>query len=113
MPIMHMYGVAIHEAIASGDRTWMQAVAREAEAYLAQYGDLGAAIEILKAELAKKGETTFAGPVILYGVIIHQAIASGDAKQMEAVAKQAEAHLAEYGDIRAALDTLKARIAGN
>ena len=108
---MVMYGVAIHEAIASGDRTKMREVARQAQAYLAQHGDLAAAIEILKSELAKRGESTFAGPVLLYGVIIHQAIASGDAKKMQAVARQAEEHLAEYGDVGAALTALKAAIA--
>lgn len=110
MPVI-LYGVAIHEAIASGDRGRMQSVAREAEAYLAQYGDLGAAIEILKSELAKRGEHTSAGPVILYGVVIHQAIASGDIKKMQAVAKEAEAHLSDYGDVRSALESLNAEIA--
>lgn len=106
-----LYGVAIHEAIASGDQERMQSVAREAEAYLAQHGDLSAAIEILKSELAKRGEPTFSGPAVLYGVIIHQAIASGDARQMQAVARQAEAHLADYGDVRSALEALNAEIA--
>lgn len=107
---MVMYGVAIHEAIASGDQAKMQEVARQAEAYLAQHGDLGAAIEILKSELAKRGENTFSGPVVLYGVVIHQAIASGDVEKMQAVAKQAEAHLAEYGDVAGSLAALKAAI---
>lgn len=105
------YGVAIHEAIASGDRTQMQDAARRAEAYLAQYGDLGAVIEILKSELAKRGELTFSGQSLIYGVIIQEAVASGDVAKMQAVAKRAEAHLAEFGDVGGALTALKARIA--
>ena len=105
------YGVAIHEAIASGDRTQMQNAARRAEAYLAQYGDLGAVIEILKSELAKRGALTSSGPSLIYGVVIHEAIASGDAARMQAVARQAEAHLAEYGNVGGALAALKAELA--
>lgn len=108
---MVMYGVAILEAIASGDRAKMQTVARQAEAYLAQYGDLSAAIEILKSELIKRGAYTFPGPVVLYGVVIHQAIASGDIEKMQAVASQAEAHLTEYGDVSSSLSALKAALA--
>ena len=108
---MVMYGVAIHEAIASGDRAQMQTVARQAEAYLAQYGDLSAAIEILKSELIKLGAYTHSGPVVPYGVAIHQAIASGDIEKMQAVASEAEAHLAKFGDVSGSLAALKAAIA--
>lgn len=48
--------------------------------------------------------------VVLYGVGIHEAVASGDLATMKAVAKQAEQHLAEYQDISAALQVLKVEI---
>lgn len=47
------YGVAIQEAIASGDLARMTAVAREAETYLKDHGDVPAALEALKVEIAR------------------------------------------------------------
>jgi hypothetical protein len=47
------YGPAIHQAIATGDLTHMKQVAKQAEDYLHQAGDLPAAVEILKTEIAK------------------------------------------------------------
>jgi hypothetical protein len=49
--------------------------------------------------------------VALYAVGIHNAICSGDIKQMKAVLKAAEKHLGEYGDIRTAVEMLKVEIA--
>lgn len=46
-----------------------------------------------------------------YGPAIHQAIASGELAKMKAMEKQAEEHLKEWGDIRSALEQLKAEIA--
>ena len=46
-----------------------------------------------------------------YGVAIQRAIASGDLAQMKALAVEAERHLAEHGDVRAALEALKIEIA--
>jgi hypothetical protein len=37
-----------------------------------------------------------------YGVAIHQARASGDLDEMRRVAAEAEAHIAEYGDVAGA-----------
>lgn len=48
--------------------------------------------------------------VILYGVAIHEAVASGDLEKMKAVAKQAEEHVKEWGNIPAALEALKLEI---
>lgn len=48
--------------------------------------------------------------VILYGVSIYEAVASGDVQKMKAVAKQAEEHLQEWGNIPAALEALKLEI---
>jgi lipase chaperone LimK len=47
------YGVGIREAVASGDLERMQKARDEAEQYLAQAGDLPAALEALKLEIAK------------------------------------------------------------
>jgi hypothetical protein len=52
-----------------------------------------------------------AGPVVLYGVPIHQAIASGDLAHMKEVAKQAELYLQQVGNLPAALQALKIEIA--
>lgn len=49
--------------------------------------------------------------VILYGPAIQEAAASGDLSKMKAVARQAEEHLAEYGDVPAALEALRLEIA--
>ena len=48
-----LYGVTIHHCIAGGDLAKMKQLASEAEQQLAQYGDLRAALEVLKAEIAK------------------------------------------------------------
>ena len=50
-------------------------------------------------------------PAMPYGVGIQQAIASGNLAQMKAMAAQAEEHLKSYGDISAALESLKLEIA--
>lgn len=47
------YGTAIHQAIATGDLAKMKVVARSAHEYLAEYGDVRAALEAMKAEIAK------------------------------------------------------------
>ena len=51
--IRPLYGVIIHETICSGDINRMKQVAQEAEAYLAKAGDVPAALEALKIEIAK------------------------------------------------------------
>ena len=46
-----------------------------------------------------------------YGAAIQQAIASGQLAQMKAAASQARQHLAEVGNVSAALEALKIEIA--
>ena len=46
----------------------------------------------------------------LYGVPIQKAIASGDLEKMRELAKQAEDHLTEYGNVSAALEALKVEL---
>lgn len=50
---MPPYGTAMHEAIASGELNTMKATARRAEEHLAEFGDVAAALEVLKAAIAK------------------------------------------------------------
>ncbi|MFL6261758.1 MAG: DUF1843 domain-containing protein [Thermoanaerobaculia bacterium] len=45
-----------------------------------------------------------------YGVVIQEAIASGDLAKMKSAAQQAEAYLQEWGNIPAALEALKQEI---
>ncbi len=47
------YGTAIHQAIASGSLEQMKKVAKAAETYLAEHGDIHAALEALKIEITK------------------------------------------------------------
>jgi hypothetical protein len=47
------YGTAIQEAIAKGDLAKMKQVASDAEQHLAQTGDVRAALEYLKLEIAR------------------------------------------------------------
>lgn len=49
-------------------------------------------------------------PILLYGVAIQEAVASGDLAQMKKVAKEAEAHVAQSGNVSAALEALKVEI---
>ncbi|MBV8707456.1 MAG: DUF1843 domain-containing protein [Acidobacteriaceae bacterium] len=49
--------------------------------------------------------------VVLYGVVMQRAIASGNLQEMKKVAQQAEEHLKEWGDVRASLEHLKIEIA--
>ncbi|MGA7235452.1 MAG: DUF1843 domain-containing protein [Bryobacteraceae bacterium] len=50
-------------------------------------------------------------PVLLYGVGIHNAAASGNLSDMKKIAAEAEAYLSSHGDVSAALQTLKIAIA--
>jgi phage shock protein A len=47
----------------------------------------------------------------LYGVTIHHAVDRGDLEEMRKLVDEAEQHLAEYGDVKEALERLKAEIA--
>lgn len=47
------YGVAIQEAVASGDLERMKEVARQAEEHLREYGNVAGALELLRLEIAK------------------------------------------------------------
>jgi hypothetical protein len=47
------YGVAIQEAIASGNLSKMKEVSRQAEAHLQNADKVSAALQVLKEEIAK------------------------------------------------------------
>lgn len=47
------YGPAIREAVASGDLEEMRRVANDAEEHLREVGNVAAALELLKSEIAK------------------------------------------------------------
>jgi len=49
--------------------------------------------------------------VLLYGPAIHQAIASGDVDEMRRLVREAEQHIAEWGNIPLALEFLKVELA--
>jgi hypothetical protein len=51
--VQPLYGVTIHHCIAGGQLPQMKALCLEAEKQLAEHGDLRAALEVLKAEIAK------------------------------------------------------------
>jgi hypothetical protein len=101
------YGVAIQDAIASGDVNKMQQTAADAESYLKEYGEIGDGLQKLRAAIESAGGGYGGGIRPLYGVAIHAAIASGDAGQMKAVAQQAEDWLKQADEVRDALAELK------
>jgi hypothetical protein len=47
------YGAVIRDAVASGDLARMKRAAAEAEEHLQKYGNVAAALEALKMEIAK------------------------------------------------------------
>jgi hypothetical protein len=49
--------VAIQQAIATSDLTRMRETAQQAEKWLAEHGDVRAALEALKAEIARSEAT--------------------------------------------------------
>jgi Domain of unknown function (DUF1843) len=53
MPDIRPYGVAIQQAVASGDLQQMKSTLLTAEKHVAEYGDVSSAIEVLKIAIAK------------------------------------------------------------
>jgi hypothetical protein len=53
MPDIRPYGVAIHQAVVSGDLVRMKQTLVTAEQYLAELGDVSSTIRSLKVELPK------------------------------------------------------------
>ena len=53
MGVIQLYGPAMREAAAKGDLEEMRSLAQQAEEHLREHGDVPAAVEVLKAEIAK------------------------------------------------------------
>ena len=53
MSVIPLYGVAIGEACGKGDLDELRSLEKQAEQYLAEHGNVPAALEVLKAEIAK------------------------------------------------------------
>ncbi|MEM8906653.1 MAG: DUF1843 domain-containing protein [Bacteroidota bacterium] len=53
MGLIPLYASSIHKATASGDLEKMKALVEEAEQWLAEHGNVAAALEALKLEIAK------------------------------------------------------------
>jgi uncharacterized small protein (DUF1192 family) len=104
-----LYAVTIHNAAASGDLAAMKQTVAEAEAHLQQYGNVGAAVEALKVEIAKLEVDTKGKPFLpLYARPIEDAVKSGDLQTMKTLAAEA-AHY-KGGDISQAVAALHAEI---
>ncbi|HEV7645885.1 MAG TPA: DUF1843 domain-containing protein [Pyrinomonadaceae bacterium] len=106
------YGVAIHDAIASGDVSQMQQVAGDAESYLKEYGEIGDGLKKLRSEIDRLGGGGGTKPSFqpLYAVAMQEAIKSGDTGKMKEVAQQAEEWLKQADEVRAALGDLNKAI---
>jgi hypothetical protein len=48
---------------------------------------------------------------LVYGPDIHEAVARGDLEEMRNLVREAEAHVARYGNVPVALELLKTEIA--
>lgn len=104
-----LYATAIHNAIKSCDLDQLKAIAEEAESFLDKHGDVSAALEELRTQIAHlEPDDT---PHILYGVPIHEARQSGNLERMKAMAAHAEDWLSKTGDVEAALKALEGEIA--
>jgi hypothetical protein len=103
------YGVAIQDAIASGDVNKMRQVADDAEKYLQEFGEIGDGLKKLRAEIGRHGGSV---AVPLYAVAMRAAMASGDVDHMNNVARQAEDWLSQADEVRAALADLRSSTGG-
>jgi Domain of unknown function (DUF1843) len=52
-PVVPLYAVTIHKCVAGGNLADMKKLQAEAEAHCKSHGDVGAALEVLKCEIAK------------------------------------------------------------
>ena len=53
MAIIPLYATSIHEVAASNNLKQMKAIAHQAEEFLVEHGNVAAALEVLKHEIAK------------------------------------------------------------
>jgi hypothetical protein len=53
MAVVVLYAASIQEAVVSGDVARMRALVQQAEDHLKEWGNISAALELLKLEIAK------------------------------------------------------------
>jgi hypothetical protein len=107
------YGVAIHDAIASGSLDEMRRVARDANAFLREFGDVRQLLNALEQEIARLegSHRAAAADMIPYGDPMRAAVASGDVQRMKEMIRLAESWLARVTDVQSALVDLKVEVA--
>jgi Domain of unknown function (DUF1843) len=107
------YGVAIREAISSGDSGKMHEAAANADQYLRDLGDVESSLKDLNAAIDNHAAGRPGGhPIPLYAVPIRYAISSGDIDQMNEVAGQAKDWLGQADEVKAALEDLHKAMGG-
>ncbi len=106
------YGVAIQQAIASGDAGKMKQAAKDAEKHLKQYGDIAGGLKDLQAEIDRLDSTkrSSAADMVPYGDALRASIKSGDLKQMKNTAKQAENWVGKVAEVNKALADIRKEI---
>jgi hypothetical protein len=111
--IIPLYGVAIQDAISSGDVQAMETVAGRAEREGAGDPEVQKALAQLRGEIARlRGKGGYGNePRPLYAEAMQQARASGDLAQMNELAQRARAEGAGSPEIQSALTELDAEIA--
>ena len=103
------YGVAIQDAIASGDIDKMRQVADDAEKYLQEFGEIGEGLKKLRAAISGGG--AYGGGIhTLYAPAMRAAIAAGDTDKMKDLANQAETALGQADEVRSALAEIRMRV---
>lgn len=103
------YGVAIQDAIVSGDLSRMKKAAEEAERYLKTHGDVAQALKDLREEIVRLETSGRAGAsdIVPYGDPIRAALASGDLQRMNHMIRSTEDWLRRVREVEAALADLK------
>jgi uncharacterized protein YukE len=107
-----LYGVAIQEAIASGNAGQMKKIAAEAEKHLKKFGDVSGSLKNLQAEIDRLESTkrSSAADMVPYGDALRASVKSGDLKQMKDTAKQAEKWVSKATEVNKALADIRKEI---
>lgn len=103
------YGVAIQDAIASGDVDKMKSVADDAQNYLKEFGEIGDGLSRLKAEIDRLGGGG-STPQPLYAPAIRYVIESDDIGKMKAFAEHTQDSGDQTDEVRSALAELQQAI---
>jgi hypothetical protein len=110
------YGVAIQDALASGDHDKMRQVAADAEKFIQELGDGLAKLRAATGGgggYGGGGGGAYGGGIhTLYAPAMRAAIAANDTDKMKDLAQQAETALKQADEVREALGELKRAIGG-